>query len=80
MFFFWEISPKHGWVGAQFPQKKSQILDEQKFTLCVPKSHKNPGVGGCLNTFGKDLPKKYVFFTPSLNHHALVCVCFMCVV
>ena len=32
------------------------------FTFRPPKSHKNPGVGGWVNRFGRDLPKKKVFF------------------
>ena len=31
------------------------------FTFHFPKSHKNPGVGGWVNIFGKDLPKKTFF-------------------
>ena len=72
-FFFWEISPKCGWVGwltpkqGPNPSKPPQItpkiaLFDPNFTFRSPKSHKNPGVGGWVNRFGRDLPKKTVFF------------------
>ena len=71
--FFWEISPKCGWVGwltpkqGPNPSKPPQItpkiaLFDPNFTFRTPKSHKNPGVGGWVNRFGRDLPKKTVFF------------------
>ena len=71
--FFWEISPKYGWVGwltpkqGPNPSKPPQIAPkiaffDPNFTFCSPKSHKNPGVGGWINTFGRDLPKKNIFF------------------
>ena len=48
-------------------KKKNQInpkiaFFDQNFTFCFPKSHKNPGVGGWVNRFGKGLPRKTVFF------------------
>ena len=49
--FFLEI--KCGWKIAFF---------DPNFTFCFPKSHKNPGVGGWVNRFGKGFPKKDVFF------------------
>ena len=72
-FFFWDIFPKCGWVGWLIPKqgpnpsKKTQIAPkiaflDPNFTFRFPKSHKNPGVGGWVNTFGKDIPKKHVFF------------------
>merc|ERR1712001_728482 len=71
--FFWEISPKYGWVGwltpkqGPNPSKPPQIapkiaLFDPNFTFRSPKSHKNPGVGGWVNRFGRDLPKKTVLF------------------
>ena len=71
--FFWEISPKYGWVGwltpkqGPNPSKPPQIAPkiaffDPNFTFRSPKSHKNPGVGGWVNRFGRDLPKKNVFF------------------
>ena len=65
------------WVGGvadsqtrSKPLKKNQITPkiaffDPNFTFRFPKSHKNPGVGGWVNTFGKDLPKKTCFFIPS---------------
>ena len=49
------------------PLKTPQItpkitLVDPNFTFPSPKSHKNPGVGGCVSRFGKDLPKKTDFF------------------
>ena len=71
--FFWEISPKCGWVGwltpkqGPNPSKPPQIAPkiaffDPNFTFRSPKSHKNPGVGGWVNRFGRDLPKKTFFF------------------
>ena len=40
------------WVGAV---ADSQTRSKPPFRF--PKSHKNPGEGGWVNTFGKDLPK-----------------------
>ena len=71
--FFWEIFPKCGWVGWLIPKqgpnpsKPPQIppkiaFFDPNFTFRFPKSHKNPGVGGCLNRFGKGLPKKTDYF------------------
>ena len=76
--FFWDIFPKCGWVGWLIPKqgpnpsKPPQITPkiaffDPNFSFRFPKSHKNPGVGGWVNIFGKDLPRK-VFFTPSLNN------------
>merc|ERR1712016_441968 len=42
-----------------FPENR---LFRPKFHLLFPKSHKNPGVGGWVNRFGKDIPKKMFFF------------------
>ena len=49
------------------PLKKKQITPkiaffDPNFTFRFPKSHKNPGVGGLVNRFGKGLPKKRNFF------------------
>ena len=71
--FFWEIFPKCGWVGWLFPKqgpnpsKPPQITPkiaffDPNFTFRFPKSHKNPGVGGWVNRFGKGFPKKTVIF------------------
>ena len=71
--FFWEIFSKCGWVGwlipkqGPTPSKNPQITAkiaffDPNFTFCFPKSRKNPGVGGWVNTFGKDLQKKQDFF------------------
>ena len=61
------------WVGGvansqtrSKPLKTPQItpkiaLFDPNFTFRTPKSHKNPGVGGWVNRFGRDLPKKGVF-------------------
>ena len=32
-------------------------LFDLNFTFLSPKSHKNPGLGGWVNTFGRDFPK-----------------------
>ena len=64
--FFVEISPKCGWVGWLIPKqgpnpsKPPQIAPkitffDPNFTFRSPKSHKNPGVGGWVNRFGRDL-------------------------
>ena len=83
--FFWEISPKCGWVGwltpkqGPNPSKKNQIAPkiaffDPNFTFRSPKSHKNPGVGGWVNRFGKGFPKKTVFFlAASLNTFSFNC-------
>ena len=71
--FFWNIFPKCGWVGWLIPKqgpnpsKPPQIAPkiaffDPNFTFRSPKSHKNPGVGGWVNRFGRDLPKKTGFF------------------
>ena len=70
--FFWDIFPKCGWVGWLIPKqgpnpsKPPQIAPkiaffDPNFTFRFPKSHKNPGVGGWVNRFGKDIPKKRFF-------------------
>ena len=59
--FFGEISPKRGWVGWLIPKqgpnpsKPPQItpkiaIVDPNFTFRSPKSHKNPAVGGWVNT------------------------------
>ena len=71
--FFWEIFPKCGWVGwlipkqGPTPSKTPQITAkiaffDPNFTFSFPKSRKNPWVGEWVSTFGKDLPKKRLFF------------------
>ena len=75
--FFWDIFPKCGWVGWLIPKqgpnpsKPPQIAPkiaffDPNFTFRFPKSHKNPGVGGWVNRFGKDIPKKNFFLAASL--------------
>ena len=69
--FFWEISPKCGWVGWLTPKQGPNpspphitpkiAFSYPNFTFLSPKSHKNPGVDGWVNTFGKDLRKKTFF-------------------
>ena len=71
---FLEIFPKSEWLipkQGPNPLKPPQITPkiaffDSNFTFPFPKSYKNPGVGGWVNTFGKDLPKKTFFFIPSL--------------
>ena len=71
--FFWEIFLKCGWVGWLIPKqgpnpsKPPKITPkiaffDPNFTFRFPKSHKNPGVGGWVNRFGKGFPKKNGFF------------------
>ena len=71
--FFWEIFPKCGWVGWLIPKqgpnpsKPPQITPkiaffDPNFTFPFLKSHKNPGVGGWVNTFGRDLQKNGIFW------------------
>ena len=43
------------------PNHPENRLFDPNFTLCSPKSHKNPGMGGWVNRFGRDLPKKNFF-------------------
>ena len=48
------------------PLKKNQItpkiaLFDPNFTFRSPKSHKNLGVGGRVNRFGREIPKKSFF-------------------
>ena len=62
------------WVGGWLilkqgpnPSKPPKItpkiaLFDPNFTFRSPKSHKNPEVGGWVNGFGSDLPKKTGFF------------------
>ena len=82
--FFGENFPKCRWVGWLIPKqganpsKKKQInpkiaFFDPNYTFRFPKSHKNPGVGGWVNTFGKDIPKKTFFFIPSLINFAGPC-------
>ena len=72
----YEIFPKCGWVGWLIPKQgpnpskplktppnhPENRLFRPEFHLSYPKSHKNPGMGGWVNTFGKDIPKKTRFF------------------
>ena len=39
----------------------SQKRSKPNFPFRFPKSHKNPGVGGWVHTFGKSFPNKTVF-------------------
>ena len=70
--FFWEISPKYGWVGwltpkqGPNPSKPPQIAPkiaffDPNFTFRSPKSHKNPGIGGwvrgCSHITSAKIPK-----------------------
>ena len=64
------------WVGdsqtRSKPLKTPQITPkiaffDPNFTFRFPKSHKNPGVGGWVNRFGKGFPKKTFFFISSLT-------------
>ena len=62
------------WVGGvadsqtrSKPLKTPQITPkiaffDPNFTFRFPKSHKNPGVDGWVNRFGRDLPKKGFLF------------------
>ena len=57
------LIPKQGPNPSKPPQITPKIaLFDPNFTFRTPKSHKNPGVGGWVNRFGRDLPKKTVFF------------------
>ena len=61
-----------GVAYSQTPQQKNQITPkiaffDPNFTFCSLKSHKNPGVGGWVHTFGIML--KNVSFTPSLSRN-----------
>ena len=74
VFLLLESSPKCGWVGWLIPKQgpKPPITPkiDPNFTFRSPKSHKNPGVGGWVNRFGRDLPKKTGFFFGSFpNRH-----------
>ena len=71
--FFGEITPKYGWSGWPIPkqaQKKQNhpkiALFNPNFTIHSPKSHKNHGVGGWLNTFERTLPKREFFLGEKL--------------
>ena len=80
--FFSIKVPKCGWVGwltpkqGPNPSKPPQIAPkiaffDPNFTFRSPKSHKNPGVGGWVNRFGRDLPKKTGFFFGSFPKEKL---------
>ena len=57
------LTPKQGPNPSKPPQIAPKIaLFDPNFTFRSPKSHKNPGVGGWVNRFGRDLPKKNGFF------------------
>ena len=43
------------------PNHPENRLFDPNFTFCSPKFHKNPGVDGWVNRFGRDLPKKEFF-------------------
>ena len=50
---------KYGWVGRLIPKPGPKSpnhpenrLSDPNITFRVPKTHKNPGVGGWINTFG----------------------------
>ena len=66
--FFWEISPKCGWVGWLIlkqgpPQITPKIaFFDPNFTFCSPKSHKNTGVGGWVTVFGEISQKNFPKF------------------
>ena len=60
-----QFFPKYGWVGWLIP-KLAQITSKiaffyPNFTFCVPKSHKNPGVG-VFKDLGKFFQIKPFFF------------------
>ena len=68
------------WVGgvadSQTRSKPPQIAPkiaffDPNFTFRFPKSHKLGWVGGWVNRFGKDIPKKRFFFIPSLSFASL---------
>ena len=62
--FFWgEFSQM--WVGGGADsQTRSKPIKkpDPNITFCFHKSHKNPGVDGWVNRFGRDLPKKSFLF------------------
>ena len=63
VFFFGGNFPKIGWVGWLNPKPPNRAFFlNLNFTFCVPKSHKNPGVGEWVQRFGKVFPKKTCFF------------------
>ena len=69
------LFPKQGPNPSKPPQiahKKIAFFDPN-FTFCFPKSHKNPGVGGWVNRFGKDIPKKSFFLAASLRTISTAC-------
>ena len=41
------------WVGWLIPKQGPNPFFDPYFTFRFPKSHKNPGVGGWVNRFGK---------------------------
>ena len=50
------------------PQVTPEIaFFDPNFTFRSPKSHKNPGMGGWINRFGKGLPKKTYLLFPLEN-------------
>ena len=84
--FFWEISPKCGWVGwltpkqGPNPSKPPKItskvaLFDPNFTFRSSKSHKNPGVGG-LTDLGEISKKNVFFWTPSLKRDNVLVLSF----
>ena len=69
------LIPKQGPNPSKPPQIAPKIaFFDPNFTFRFPKSHKNPGVGGWVNRFGKDIPKKTFFLAASLTEKkALIC-------
>ena len=68
--FLGENFPKYGWVGWLIPKpaqtlqitpKTNHLFFYPNFTFRVPKSYKNPGVGGWFKDLGK-FSKKCVFY------------------
>ena len=54
--------PKQGPNPSKHPKSPPRrAFFDPDFTFCFPKSHKNPGVGGWVNRFGKGFPKKTFF-------------------
>ena len=67
--FFGRSLPNVGGWGGWFPNKVQTPQNPRKpprkspfLTFRFPKSHKNPGVGGWENRFGKDIKKKRFFW------------------
>ena len=50
-----------GW-GHSFPNKNHKFWTNENSPFVFPNLTKNPCVGGWVNTFGKDLPKKTFFY------------------